>query len=88
MCYKCVYTESTHVHKSSPKVKKVQGRHCFQNCKLVHQQSEDHYDPVDPIVHLQHVALITDLNRWNNVDTITIGYESHCDEKLYCTTIS
>lgn len=46
---------------SLPKVKKVQGCHCFQNCKLVDQQPEDHHDPVDASVDFEHVALISNL---------------------------
>lgn len=46
---------------SSPEVKKVQGRHGFQNRKLVDQQSEDHHDPVDTSVDFEHVAFIANL---------------------------
>lgn len=42
-----------------PKIKKVQGCHCFQNCKLVDQQSEDHYYPVNASVDFEHVAFIS-----------------------------
>lgn len=46
---------------NSPEIKKVQSCHCFQNSKLVDQQSEDHHDPLDARVDFEHVALISDL---------------------------
>lgn len=50
-----------------PEVKKVQGCHCLQNGKLVDQQFEDHDDPVDASVDFEHVAFVSDLERWYNI---------------------
>lgn len=47
-----------------PEVKKVQGCHCFQNCKLLNQQSKDHGNPVDASVDFEHIAFISDLEWW------------------------
>lgn len=46
---------------SLPEVKEIQRCHCFQNCELVDQQSEDHYYPVNPCVDFEHVAFISNL---------------------------
>lgn len=51
------------LERSLPKVKKVQGCHCFQNHKLVNQQSEDHHNPVDASVDFEHVTFVSDLQR-------------------------
>lgn len=66
---------------SLPKVKKVQGCHCFQNCKLVDQQPEDHHDPVDASVDFEHVALISNLKgteRFMNRLLITVKASTTC----------
>lgn len=56
--------EAPELFMSLPKVKKIQGCHCFQDRKLVDQQSEDHHNPVDASVDFEHIAFISDLEEW------------------------